>query len=147
MFFINKMSGMQIKPAQKQYFWQSLFISKKARLPFPYHKPDIIIRKIWKKYIVHDIYIIIMMLFTVDICMFTLSMSGAFLLGLGIVLAVFMVEKGIISFFMVIFSDELVHSIPWHIKAIKKAFMYWMTWISSIVVIIIFIALLGMNLF
>lgn len=147
MFFINRMSRMEIKPARKRYFLKSLFTSKKAKLPFPYQKPEVILRKIWWKSINQDASILVMLIFTVIITMVLLSIRGDLLQGIGIALSLFMLEKVALSYFGAIFQDPLVHSIPWNTGTMKKAFGYWLNWLCSIIMFIILAALLVTEVF
>ncbi|QGH33106.1 hypothetical protein GI584_03140 [Gracilibacillus salitolerans] len=147
MFFINHMSRMdQVKQHRRNYFLQTLFTSKKAKLPFPYQQPAKLMRKLWRRSINQEVRIIYMMMFSILAIMIVLSLRGGPLLqGIAMMLSVFIFVKLTISFFSVIFKDKLIHSIPWNVEVITNAFWQILSILSIVVIMIISVVVLLTN--
>ncbi|SFM29689.1 hypothetical protein SAMN04487943_11291 [Gracilibacillus orientalis] len=147
MFFINHMSRMdQVKQQRRNYFLQTLFTSKKAKLPFPYQQPAKLMRKLWRRSINQEVHIIYMMMFSILAIMIVLSLrEGPLLQGIAIMLSVFIFVKLTVSFFSEIFKDKLFHSIPWNMKVITTAFWQIVSILSIMIMVIISVAVLLAN--
>ncbi len=146
MFFINQMSRMdQVKKQPRNYFIQSLLKSKKATLPFPYHKPTLFIRKLWFRCIKQDMQGLNTTMFAVIACMAILSSRGALLQGIGVALSIFLFVQMMVSYFGEIFKERLIHSLPWNIYTLKKSYWFILIWLSMVVLVVITIALLIVN--
>ncbi|WP_058305791.1 ABC transporter permease [Gracilibacillus massiliensis] len=138
MFFINRMSRMdQVKKPRKHYFVQSLFKSKKARLPFPYQEPSILMRKLWLRSIRQEMEGLRTTIFSIIACVIILSLRGPLLQGIGIMLSVFMFVQMMVSYFGEIFKDKMIHSLPWNMATMTKSFWLILKWLSIAVLTVI----------
>ncbi|MGN8647738.1 hypothetical protein ACTNEO_17315 [Gracilibacillus sp. HCP3S3_G5_1] len=147
MFFVNQMSRMdQVKQQRRNYFLKTLFTSKKAKLPFPYQKPAKLMRKLWWRSIQQESNIIYMMIISILIIMIVLSLRGGPLLqGIAIMLSIFIFTKVAVSLFNTIFKDKLVHSLPWNMEVMVKAFWQILSVLSLIVIVIVSLTVLLTN--
>lgn len=147
MFFVNRMSRMdQVKQQRRNYFLKTLLTSKKAKFPFPYQKPTILMRKLWWRSIQQESDVIYMMVFSILLIMIVLSIKGGPLLqGIAMMLSVFIFTKVAVSLFNTIFKDKMFHSIPWNMRVIIKAFWQILSVLSLIVIVIVFLTVLLTN--
>ncbi|SHN31859.1 hypothetical protein [Gracilibacillus kekensis] len=146
MFFINRMSRMdQVKKPRNQYFVQTLFQSKKARLPFPYLEPSILMRKLWLRSIRQEIEGLGNLAFAIIACIVILSLRGPLLQGIGISLSIFMFVQMMVSYFGEIFKDKLIHSLPWNMGTLTKSFWQIVKWLSIVVLVVITIVMVSVK--
>ncbi|UOQ49140.1 hypothetical protein MUN88_03160 [Gracilibacillus caseinilyticus] len=125
MFFVQKMSGMDQlagKPT-KNYIISTILTSRMNRSPFPYAKPDRLLRKLWRKTILTQLKVVMYMLGCILSAMIVLSLEYDILQGIGVMLSVFIFIQTMLSLFGLIFTDKLFHSIPWRLDIIKEAFI------------------------
>ncbi|SDL92358.1 hypothetical protein [Sediminibacillus halophilus] len=99
MWFINKMSQMEIKPPSKQGWIQQLFTSRVNRKRFDYSNPVRIYRRLWKNYLLEQKEAVIRTIGSVLILLVLLGTRNDWLFGFGIALAIFLFVQMASSFF------------------------------------------------
>ncbi|KAB8137967.1 hypothetical protein F9U64_07050 [Gracilibacillus oryzae] len=136
MFFVNRMSEMEIKPVRKPLL-QQLFRSEKERKPFPYHRDKMIFRKLWRKNLMEEKQHFVQTVVTIILCLVVLSFQNDILQGLSIVLAIFAFSKMSASYFHKGLKDKLIHSLPWNMDVMKRAYLYWIYPVLTVLGIIL----------
>lgn len=134
MWFINKVSNMQIIPPNRQGLFQTIFRSEKRKKPFNYHT-DSIYKHLWKLYFMENKDAVIKTIGSVIIVIIALSFQGDMLFGLGLALALFLFQQMAGSFFLAQFSERLLYYIPWDLEGWEKAFKSW-TYIGGLIVLV-----------
>ncbi|WP_199868562.1 hypothetical protein [Virgibacillus senegalensis] len=125
MWFINKMSQMEIKPPPKQGWIQQLFTSRMNRKRFDYSSPSSIYKRLWKSYFLEQREAVIRTIGCVVILLVLLGSRNDWLFGIGIALAIFLFVQMGSSFFIGGFGNRLVYCLPWELKQWKLAFFTW----------------------
>ncbi|SDJ83399.1 hypothetical protein [Sediminibacillus albus] len=125
MWFVNKMSHMEIKPPARQSWLSRVISSKKSRKPFDYQHQTAIYKRLWKSYLTEQKETVLRTLGSLLIILVLLSFHGDLVFGAAISLAIFLFVKMAASFFIGGFGDRLIFCLPWQLTAWKRAFLYW----------------------
>ncbi|MFC4402053.1 hypothetical protein [Gracilibacillus xinjiangensis] len=141
MFFVNRMSGMDIKPVKKPLL-QQLFRSAKEKKPFSYQHGTVIFRKLWKVSLSEEKEHFIRAMITIIVCLVVLSFQTEWLQCFSIIIAIFAFNKITVSYFHAGFKQKIIHSIPWNMDVIKRAFLYWIYPLQGLLGIILICILL-----
>ncbi|MDL4840137.1 hypothetical protein [Aquibacillus rhizosphaerae] len=142
-WFINKMSEMEIKPPTRQGLLGQLFRSKKSKKPFRYRDGSAIYRKLWKLYFIDHREQVVQTIGSIIIILSVLSFHGPWLIAISISLSIFLYAQMIAGFFSDGFSDKLIFSIPWDLNMWRNAFLKWVFGVGIILLLcVIFIFLL-----
>lgn len=122
MFFINKISKVEIKPARKSLMRQVIPQSYKKK-PFDYKNKTVIFRRLWIKELAKHKEASWNTLTCIVLCLGVLSYQTVWLQALSVIIAIFLVNQFIVSYFRAGFSEKLLHSIPWSMTNIVKAYL------------------------
>ncbi|QTM98870.1 hypothetical protein ERJ70_05885 [Sediminibacillus dalangtanensis] len=142
MWFINKISQMEIKPPPKQGWIQQLFTSRVNRKRFDYSDPVSIYRRLWKTYLLEQKEAVIRTIGSVLILLVLLGSRNDWLFGFGIALAIFLFVQMASSFFTGGFGNRLVYCLPWELKQWKRGFFFWFARAGLIICLVLTMCLL-----
>ncbi|WP_077624486.1 hypothetical protein [Sediminibacillus massiliensis] len=145
MFFINKMSKMEIKPEKRNGWAQQLFQRKKYRKPFDYRKRTVIYKRLWRRSLWEGKELVLQTIGSILVLLVMLSFHGPWVLGVAVTLAVFLYGKMSASFFAAGFGEKLVHSLPWDLHSWKRSFLSWAYLAGIFLLIVLSIVLLLVN--
>ncbi len=142
MWFINKMSQMEIKPPPKRGWIQQLFTSRMNRKRFVYSNPVSMYRRLWKTYFLEQKEAVLRTIGSVLILLVLLGSRNEWMFGIGIALSIFLYVQMASSFFTGGFGNRLVYCLPWELKQWKLAFFTWFVRSGAIVCLVLTLLLL-----
>ncbi|WP_226038167.1 hypothetical protein [Aquibacillus saliphilus] len=125
MWFINKISNVEIKAPKKYGLLQQLFRSNKTKQAFSYQNPNQMYRRLWKLYFFEHKVQVFQTIGGIVLIMVLLSFHNEWTVGVGVSIAVFLFGQMAASFFVGGFDDKLVFSLPWDLQAWKQSFLTW----------------------
>ncbi|ENH96380.1 hypothetical protein J416_11070 [Gracilibacillus halophilus YIM-C55.5] len=140
MFFIEKMSDVEIESTQRQGIFSQIFRTEKDRQPFPYKNERVVFRRIWKRTLLKAKGQLLQLIGSIVLVLFILGSLGQWEFGLAISLTMFMFTKIIGSYFYEGLHEKMIHSLPWRIQMIKRSFLDWTIRLAVIYCILLLVA-------
>lgn len=140
-FFISKMSKIEIKPPKRQGVYHHMIRNKRLKRPFSWTKPQSIYHRNIFLLFTEQKEQMLQGFFGVIFILIALSFHHPYLLGVGIALGTILYVQIAVSFFVELFKDKLIFSLPWRIDRWEKYFARWV-FVGSIPLFVVLIGVL-----
>ncbi|UFT99807.1 hypothetical protein KO561_02190 [Radiobacillus kanasensis] len=136
MWFVSRMSKMEIKPKRQFGFLQSERRKKKQKQPFPYESDDIY-KKMWMVFFREKIEYVLKTIGIVLLLSVVLSLQSDLLMGIGVGLSIFVFGKMTQSLFLSHFTDRLLITLPWDIRAWTSSYFAYVGIVGLVLLLLI----------
>ncbi|QDP39137.1 hypothetical protein [Radiobacillus deserti] len=136
MWFVNRMSKMEIKPKRQYGILQSKRKKKEQAQPFPYETDDVY-KKMWRIFFDEKMEYVIQTIGLVLALSIVLGVMRDWLMGVGIGLSIFIFGVMAKSLFLANFTEKLVISLPWDFRAWTSSFLTYVGAVGLILLLFI----------
>ncbi|MFB1051749.1 hypothetical protein [Paraliobacillus sp. JSM ZJ581] len=125
MFFINRMSEIKIQPPKRKGLFHHYVRNKRLKRPFPIDASKKVYDRLLLIYFSQHKDQLIKGVGGILVVMIAPIFKSEQLFGIGMAISIFLYAQISVSFFIGLFQEKLIYSLPWQIDRWKQAFLKW----------------------